>query len=272
MLGEQGDGARELVAGGVGATDEHRDGHALELLGVEPIARLLGRDQVGQQVVGRCHTPSLDELVHVRAHLGLRGLDEWQVFEDVVVEDSQQVRRPPTEQLPVLFRRAQQTADDRDGIGLAHVGHELAAPSAGKRVDEPVDDLAHVGPQTVGRLGGERGGDQAAQPRVLIAFGREDRRSARLHRAGIESHHLREPGEGLVPAPIAEEGDAVLVPQDRVPAVDARDPALLAGVHEEALALRLRACRQDVDRRDVELVDRRGHDHQRTRRVTARSS
>ena len=87
VLGEQGDGARELVAGGVGATDEHRNGHALELLGVEPIARLLSRDQVGQQVVGRCHTPSLDELVHVRAHLGLRGLDEWQVFEDVVVED-----------------------------------------------------------------------------------------------------------------------------------------------------------------------------------------
>ena len=90
-------------------------------------------------------------------HLGLRGLDEWQVFEDVVVEDSEQVRRPPAEQLPVLFRRAEQTADDRDGIGLAHVGDEFAAPCAGKRVDEAVDDLADVGPQSVGRLGGERG-------------------------------------------------------------------------------------------------------------------
>jgi hypothetical protein len=42
-----------------------------------------------------------------------------QVLVEVAVEDAQHVRRPAAELLPVLLRRAEQLADDRDRVRLA---------------------------------------------------------------------------------------------------------------------------------------------------------
>ena len=73
VLGEQRHRAAELVAGGVGAGDQHRHGHAHQLLGRQAVARLLGGDEIGQEVVGRLRAAPLDHLAHVRADLVLGG-------------------------------------------------------------------------------------------------------------------------------------------------------------------------------------------------------
>ena len=71
--------------------------------------------------------------------------------------------------------RTEQLADDRDGVGLADVGHELALAVAGDPVDQVADDGAHGGAQPVGRGRGEGGRDEAAQAGVLVALHGEDR-------------------------------------------------------------------------------------------------
>jgi hypothetical protein len=53
VVGEEGDGAAELVAGRVGAADDDGLDHHHELLGRELVALLLGRDEVGEEIVGR---------------------------------------------------------------------------------------------------------------------------------------------------------------------------------------------------------------------------
>ena len=47
----------------------------------------------------------------------------------------------PAEQLPVLLRRAEQLADDRDRVRLADVDGDVGAPGGGDGVDQAVDDL-----------------------------------------------------------------------------------------------------------------------------------
>ncbi len=178
---EQGDRARELVARRVGAADEHRDRHALEVFHVEAVSRLLHRDEVGEQIVGRTLAPPLDETLHVLPDLVLRLEDRRQLRHEVAVEEPQEVTGPPAEQPPILFGRAEQRADDRDRIGLAHIGHELAAARRRDRVDEAVDHLAHVWAQPVRGLRRERGRHEPPQARVLLAFGREDAGAPRRH-------------------------------------------------------------------------------------------
>ena len=164
------------------------------------------------------------------------------------------------EQLPVLLGRAEQLADDRDRVGLADVGDELALARAGERVDQTADDLAHERAQPVGGLGRERGRDEPAEPRVLVALRGQDRRPA-PHRIRVGTDHLGHAGEGLMPTPVAEQGDAVLVAEDRVAAhVGAGDPALLARGRERASALLLVLDRHEFDVGDVEVGERSGHD------------
>ena len=93
-------------------------------------------------------------------------LDERQVLGQVVVEDAEDVGGPGREELPVLGRRAEELADDRDRVGLADVGHQLALALAGDPVDQLADHGPHGGAQPVGRGGREGRGDEAAQPGV----------------------------------------------------------------------------------------------------------
>ena len=79
------------------------------------------------------------------------------------------------EQLPVLLRRAEQLADDRDRVRLADVGDELARAPVGERVDEVVDDVAHERPQPSVARGVNAGDDEAAQAGVLVALHGQDR-------------------------------------------------------------------------------------------------
>ncbi len=178
------------------------------------------------------------------------------------VEDAQQIRRPTAEQLPVLFGRAEQPADDRDRIRLTNVGDEFTRTPARERVDEPVDDLTHVRTQTVGRLGRERRGDQPAQPPVLVALRRQDGR----WRRSIQGSRARAtPGGERRLGASADRGGTRRSPRSAGSSSRSliRPIQLCSPASEEhPHSLRLRRHRHDVDRRDVELVDRSGHGHQ----------
>ena len=71
------------------------------------------------------------------------------------------------------------------GYGIAHVADELEAARRHVRVEEAVHHLAHVRPEAVGGLGREGRGDDPAQPAVLVALGREDRRPALREERGV---------------------------------------------------------------------------------------
>ena len=176
VVGEQGDGAAELVARRVGAADDDRLHHHHQLVRRQPVALLLGRDQVGEQVLGRLVAAIGDQLPRVLVELVLGGGDDRQVLVEVAVEDAQHVGGPPAEQLPVLLRRAEQLADDGDRIRLADVDGEVGAPGRGDGIDQPADHLTHERPQPVGRPRRERLADEPAQPGVLLALCRQDRR------------------------------------------------------------------------------------------------
>ncbi len=124
---------------------------------------------------------SVDHVAHVGRELRARPLDERQVLEQVGVEDAEDVGGPRREELPVLGRRAEQLADDRDGVGLAHVGHQLALALAGDLVDQLVDHRPHGGAQPVGRGRREGGRHEAAQAGVLLALHGEDGLAPPLH-------------------------------------------------------------------------------------------
>ena len=62
---------------------------------------------------------------YVGLEFGGCALDRGEVLDEVLVEDPEDVGRPPREQLPVLFGRAEQFTDDRDRVRLTHVGHRV---------------------------------------------------------------------------------------------------------------------------------------------------
>ena len=104
-----------------------------------------------------------------------RGLDAGMSLAMSLLKMRKMSRGPVREELPVLLRRAEQLADDRDRVGLADVVDELARPPVGDGVDESVDDVAHERPQPIGGLRREGRRDEAAQAGVLVAVDREDR-------------------------------------------------------------------------------------------------
>ena len=77
----------------------------------------------------------------VRAWTIHRRLDGLLVGGDVVVEDAEDVGGPRREELPVVLGCAEQLADDGDGVGLAHVGDQVA-PAGRDAVDEAVEHRA----------------------------------------------------------------------------------------------------------------------------------
>ncbi len=174
VLGEQRDGARQLVAGGVGARHQHRLGQHRHLVGREPVSVLLDGDEVAQEIVSGIGPALCDQVAHVGVELLTGALNERQVLGQVVVEDAEDVRGPGREQLPVLGRRAEQLADDGDRVGLADVGHELALAARDDAVDQLADHGLHGGPEPVGRRRCEGRRDEATESRVARALHRED--------------------------------------------------------------------------------------------------
>ena len=64
------------------------------------------------------------------------GQDRWRSFGCVPAEDLKDVVGPVREQLPVLWRRAEERADDRDWVFAGDVGDHFAAPAGGVAINE----------------------------------------------------------------------------------------------------------------------------------------
>ena len=86
--------------------------------------------------------PFGDHVVDVIIELTPRLQHDRFLLGEVAVEadDLEDVVGPPGELLPVLGRRAEQCADDRNRVGTGDVGDEFATARGDDVVDEFVDD------------------------------------------------------------------------------------------------------------------------------------
>ena len=127
-----------LVAGGVGARQQQAAGEHAQFGGVEAIAVVLGANQVGEQVVGQAVPAPGDHVVDVVVELAPRAHDDRLDFAEIdgEAEGLEDVVGPERELLPVLAGRAEQRADDRDGVGARDVGDDVAAARVGD-LDRP---------------------------------------------------------------------------------------------------------------------------------------
>ena len=153
-----------LIAGGVRSRQQQAAREHPQFGGIEAVPVVLGADQVGEQVIGQGVPAMGDHVVDVVVefapgpHDG--GLElsnvggEGEGFEDVV--------RPRRELLPVFAGRAEQRADDGDGVGPREVGDDVTAPGIDDLVDEIVHHADHRLMQARNRSGGERLGTQTA--------------------------------------------------------------------------------------------------------------
>ena len=171
MVDEDVDGCGELVAGGVGAREQQSGGEHAQFVGVEAVAVVLGPDEVGEQIVGQRVPPVGDHVVDVGVEFAPGVHDER--FVDAVGiegEGGEDVVGPQRELLPILARRAEQGADDRDGIGPGDVVDDVATAFGGNMIDEVVDDLDDGVVQARAGSRCEGLGHQAAQPAVRVAL------------------------------------------------------------------------------------------------------
>ena len=153
VLREQPERTPQLVAGGIGASDDDRVDHHHQLVVVQLVAGLFGGDEIGEQVVGRLTAPLGDQLARVGIQLVLGTHDQVELARHVDREDLQDVVRPAAEQLPVVLGRTEQLADDGNGVRLADVDRDIGFACGRHLVDQTVDHLAHERAQTIGLAG-----------------------------------------------------------------------------------------------------------------------
>ena len=184
--------------------------------------------------------------------------DDRQVLVEVAVEDPQHVGCPAAEQLPVLLRRAEQLADDRDRIRLADVDGDVGTAGRGDGIDERVHDLTHERAQAVGGTRRERLADEPAEAGVHVALGRQDRLAVAIGELRVvDAVHLEDPARRAVPALVAQHGDDVVVVQHREAERVAGDPTLSCGLGDGAgLFVERQAGIEEVEHRQLELEHR----------------
>ena len=147
--------AARLIAGGVGACGEQARDEQAQFLPAQPNSALLGAHQIRKQIVGGLATPPFDHAVDVVLELQPRRHDDGLVLDDVPVEHLEDVIGPLGEHLPVLPRRAEQRADDRNRILPGDVVDHVAPTLRRGTVDQLGDDVVDGSGQAGGRLGGE---------------------------------------------------------------------------------------------------------------------
>ena len=122
-------------------------------------------------------------------------------------------------------RCAQEFADDGNGIGLAHLGDQFAAPDVADGVDEIGDHRPHGRAQPIGRRRRERGGDQSAQAGMLLALHREDGCATATRSIGLgQARHSREHRQRRMKALVPQNGRHVLQPGHAVAHFGAGQP------------------------------------------------
>ena len=95
--------------------------------------RILDANEFGEQIIGQALSPGRDHVVDVGVELVPRLQDDGLLFGEIAVEadDLEDVVGPSRELPPVLTRRSEQGADDRDRVGPRDIRDELAAARVG---------------------------------------------------------------------------------------------------------------------------------------------
>src|SRR5262249_18605132 len=131
---------------------------------------------------------------------------------------------PTAEERPVLLRRTEQLADDRDRVGTADVAYEVEADrftggrGADRGVQDVIDDRAPDGTEPGSRARGGRPAPQPAEALVLVAFRAQDARPALAREIALVGHAVqrREEPDRLVPAAVLQDRYAVVVVGEHV--------------------------------------------------------
>jgi hypothetical protein len=168
MVGEHLHGGGQLIARGVGSGVEQDKGEIAHLVMGELLAIVFDSDEVGDQVVSQRVPASLDQLLEVTVERVPRPKDRGLVFGDGAAEGLADVGRPLGEELPILARRTEHGADDRNRIVVGDVGDEVAVADRGNGIDEFVDDVDACGTHPVGCARGE---GPCNQPSEAVVFG-----------------------------------------------------------------------------------------------------
>ena len=162
VLAEHLHGGGHLVSGGVRSRQQQATGEHPQFGGIEPIPVVLGANEVGEQIVSQGVPAMGDHIVDVVVELPPRPHDGGLDFANVggEAEGLEDVVGPRRELLPVFAGRAEQRADDRDGVRAREVGDDVAASVVGDPIDEIGHHVDHGVVQARNRSGGERLGAQ----------------------------------------------------------------------------------------------------------------
>jgi hypothetical protein len=156
----------------------------VDVLVVEALAVDLGRDDVGDEVVGWVGLPVLDDRGEVLAHRrrGRRG-------HRVVVGSFVHVERPVVEPLVVLGGDSQHAGDDLHGKAAGHFGDQVGPVTPGEAVDDAVNSGAdeRALPTFQGRRPEGVGNQVAVAAVFLTVHGQDDRAHDRPHGVGVDT-------------------------------------------------------------------------------------
>ena len=163
MVHEDLQGQAELVPGGVEAAEDQQDERVAQLGTGEPALGPLRLHQAGHDVIARVAPPRGDQRVGIVAERRERRLDPGQVLADPNAHGQPQRRRLGRDRGPLLLGEAEHDRDDPGCVGLGELGHELAPPRLGERVDQLPGQVAEARPQ---RLDGPAGNAGLSRRRI----------------------------------------------------------------------------------------------------------
>jgi hypothetical protein len=207
MRGEQPQRVAELGLRGVDPAGDDVE-HEVDALGVrQPVARFLGGQQRGQEVIARLVPAPGQQRLDVGVDLGHGALHLGHLTgERADVELPLHPARPLVQPRRVGLRRPQHGGDGQRRVRLGDGGDELAR--AGRHlVPELRQEAAHRRPPPVRRARREGGADEGTQPPVLLALLVEDVGvDLRAQRARGHAEQVRDlpPGERRRPRPQEE--------------------------------------------------------------------
>ncbi len=127
----------ELALASVDSADEDVEHEVAKLVVAQPVALLLGGDEVGDQILARCRAPRLDQRVLVLVELRDRLLDQFALADQAGrVELALDPVRPVMQPRRVRKRRAHHLGDHQRWVRLGEVLDELTTPVRRERVEQ----------------------------------------------------------------------------------------------------------------------------------------
>jgi hypothetical protein len=222
------------------------------------IARGLGGQQRGDEVVARRRAPALEEVREIGVQLVDRRLDARAVSDqERPVELALDRVGPLVQPRGVVRRRAEHRRDRQRRVWLGDRADELAAPGVAHARPEVVEEAAHDRAVAIRGARGEGRVDEVAQPPVVVAVDVQDVAAHLLGQRTVRhAEELRELEAGERRGAAAQEELAGLAVEDEHRELVARQPAPAAQVeHGLVEAPAAQVGREVVEVGEVELGD-----------------